>query len=352
MAMLLAGPRGGMNESSRLTKSDGICDVWASNLEQEFRNIRQMVEKYSWVAMDTEFPGIVARPLGDFRSTTDYQYQLLRCNVGLLKLIQVGITFMDPEGNLPPDCSTWQFNFKFSLQEDMYAADSIELLQQSGIDFRRLNVDGIDFMDFSELLITSGLVLMDEVTWLSFHSGYDFGYLLKILTGESLPEDESEFFELLKLFFPNTYDVKFLMKSCKNLKGGLQEVADNLEVKRVGPQHQAGSDSLLTGVTFFKMKQMFFEDQIDQGRFSGHLYGLGAGNVGMDSAAAPIEDVGPGGEIKQGTGKIVNAPDHLETIGLIEGGVKNDSAAIGDKDSALEDGGGSKTADDEGTSAS
>lgn len=315
--MLLAGQRG-MNESGgRMAKSDGICDVWASNLEQEFRNIRQLVEKYSWVAMDTEFPGIVARPLGDFRSTTDYQYQLLRCNVGLLKLIQVGITLMDPSGNLPSDCSTWQFNFKFSLQEDMYAADSIELLQQSGIDFRRLNVDGIDFMDFSELLITSGLVLMDEVTWLSFHSGYDFGYLLKILTGESLPEDEGEFFELLKLFFPNTYDVKFLMKSCKNLKGGLQEVADNLEVKRVGPQHQAGSDSLLTGVTFFKMKEMFFEDQIDAGRFSGHLYGLGAGNVGMDSAAAPIEEVGPAGENKVSTGKIVNAPDHLETVDLL-----------------------------------
>lgn len=28
--------------------------------------------------MDTEFPGVVARPIGEFRSTADYQYQLLR----------------------------------------------------------------------------------------------------------------------------------------------------------------------------------------------------------------------------------------------------------------------------------
>lgn len=45
------------------------------------------------------------------------------------------------------------------------------------------------------------------------------------------------------------------MKSCKNLKGGLQEVADQLELERIGPQHQAGSDSLLTGAAFFKMRE-------------------------------------------------------------------------------------------------
>lgn len=41
---------------------------------------------------------------------------------------------------------------------------------------------GIDVFRFGEVLMTSGLVLMDEVRWISFHSGYDFGYLLKLLT--------------------------------------------------------------------------------------------------------------------------------------------------------------------------
>lgn len=111
---------------------------------------------------------------------------------------------------------------------------------------------------------------------------------------------------------------QYLMKSCKFLKGGLQEVADQLELLRIGPQHQAGSDSLLTGMAFFKMKevrsffsfesssppptpsrpalpvlfhriisqfvsnrfdfnfeQMYFEDNIDDSKYSGHLYGLG-----------------------------------------------------------------------------
>merc|ERR1719369_2650364 len=69
------------------------------------------------------------------------------------------------------------------------------------------------------------------------------------------------------------------MKSCKNLKGGLQEVANELEVLRIGPQHQAGSDSLLTGLTFFKMTEMFFEDAIDDSKYCGHLFGLGTNYV-------------------------------------------------------------------------
>ncbi|KAL3188416.1 hypothetical protein MRX96_003398 [Rhipicephalus microplus] len=225
----------------------GIRDVWASNLEDEFRTIIRVVQKYNYVAMDTEFPGVVARPIGEFRSTADYQYQLLRCNVDLLKIIH--------------------------LTEDMYAQDSIDLLTNSGIQFKKHDEEGINPYEFAQLLMTSGVVLSDNV------NGYDFGYMLKLLTDQNLPVDESEFFELLRIYFPAIYDVKYLMKSCKNLKGGLQEVAEQLELERIGPQHQAGSDSLLTGAAFFKMREMFFEDNIDDAKYCGHLYGLGTSYV-------------------------------------------------------------------------
>ena len=97
---------------------------------------------------------------------------------------------------------------------------------------------------------------------------------------QNLPKTEEAFFENLKLYFPNVYDVKYLMKSCKNLKGGLQEVADMLEVERIGPQHQAGSDSLLTGRAFFKMTEIYFEDELDDSKvgtgvkISGELFDL------------------------------------------------------------------------------
>ncbi|MGH0166569.1 UNVERIFIED_CONTAM: hypothetical protein FKN15_057812 [Acipenser sinensis] len=234
-----------------------ICEVWASNLEEEMRKIRQIIQSFNFIAMDTEFPGVVVRPIGEFRSTVDYQYQLLRCNVDLLKIIQLGLTFMNEDGDYPPGTTTWQFNFKFNLTEDMYSQDSIDLLQNSGLQFKKHEEEGINTLYFAELLMTSGLVLCENVKWLSFHSGYDFGYLVKLLTDTRLPEEEHEFFQILNLFFPAIYDVKYLMKSCKNLKGGLQEVADQLELKRIGRQHQAGSDSLLTGMAFFRMKEVF-----------------------------------------------------------------------------------------------
>nr|XP_050051750.1 CCR4-NOT transcription complex subunit 7-like [Dermacentor andersoni] len=254
----------------------GIRDVWACNLEEEFCTIRDLVQKYNYIAMDTEFPGVVAQPIGKFRSITDYQYQMLRCNVDLLKIIQLGVTFLDENGNKPINFSTWQFNFKFSLAKDMFAQDSIDLLINSGIQFSRHETEGIDPYEFAQLLMTSGVVLSDDVKWLTFHSGYDFGYLLKVLTGENLPADENDFFELLQLYFPCIYDVKYLMKSCRSLRGGLQEVAGQLQLERIGPQHQAGSDSLLTGAAFFKIRKVFFQDKMDDEKFSGFLYGLGA----------------------------------------------------------------------------
>lgn len=104
---------------------------------------------------DTEFPGIVARPIGNFPSKADYHYQCLRCNVDLLKLIQLGITLFAIDGGLPPASgemplnrngfannlmvcpTTWSFNFKFSLEEDMYSEDSIAMLKKAGVDFER-----------------------------------------------------------------------------------------------------------------------------------------------------------------------------------------------------------------------
>jgi CCR4-NOT transcription complex subunit 7/8 len=252
-----------------------IVNVWAHNLNEELAKIMEIVDDYPYIAMDTEFPGVVARPIGCFKNAHDYHYQTLKCNVDLLKIIQLGLCFCNEDGEVLPGVCTWQFNFKFNLSEDMYAQDSIDLLEKSGIDFKEHDVKGIDVSDFGEILMTSGIVLNEDVKWISFHSGYDYGYLLKVLTCQPLPKEEADFFDMLKLYFPCVYDIKYLMKSCENLKGGLQKVSESLNIMRIGPQHQAGSDSLLTAHTFFKMRSLFFENTIDDDKYMGCLFGLG-----------------------------------------------------------------------------
>ena len=40
--------------------------------------IRGIVDEYPYLAMDTEFPGVVARPVGNFKNSGEYHYQMLR----------------------------------------------------------------------------------------------------------------------------------------------------------------------------------------------------------------------------------------------------------------------------------
>ena len=55
-----------------------VREVWRDNLDDEIDMIRGIVDDYPFVAMDTEFPGVVARPVGQFKNSGEYHYQTLR----------------------------------------------------------------------------------------------------------------------------------------------------------------------------------------------------------------------------------------------------------------------------------
>ncbi|KXJ94315.1 CCR4-NOT transcription complex subunit 7 [Microdochium bolleyi] len=326
----LGGERGPRNAGAGKAR---IREVWKHNLEEEMAALMDLVQDYPYIAMDTEFPGIVGRPMGNFRGKSDYHYQCLRVNVDLLKVIQIGISLFNEKGETPPERphpsdghtqskrhgpvpQTWQFNFKFSLQDDMFNQASIDSLKEAGIDFNAMERDGIDPNKFAALLIPSGLVCFPQIKWLSFHGGYDFGYLTKLLNDDKLPKDEFEFDSILKKWFPSVYDVKHLMKYAVKLhanglvtpnpglveifqkfeqKSGLESTADALKIKRVGIAHQAGSDSLLTGKVFFALKERIYDGEIPDDHI-GKIWGLGFSGLEMPIAAhlgAGVENTPP-----------------------------------------------------------
>ena len=55
-----------------------VREVWQDNLAEEMELIRNIVDEYPFLAMDTEFPGVVARPVGNFKNSGEYHYQTLR----------------------------------------------------------------------------------------------------------------------------------------------------------------------------------------------------------------------------------------------------------------------------------
>lgn len=257
-----------------LSQCPMIRDVWAQNLEEEFAVIRSLIADYPYVAMDTEFPGVVAKPVGSFKSPTEFYYQTLRVNVNMLKIIQVGMTLLNEKGEVPEQCCTWQFNFAFSVEKDTYATDSIQLLVQGGINFSYFSAYGIDMNHFASLLLSSGLVRNPDVRWLAFHAGYDFGYLTKVLYNSELPEREEDFLKRFHLLFPSTFDIKYLLRQTSYSHSyGLDYLSDMLKVRRFGNAHQAGSDSLLTGHCYFRLLADHFQG-VEPRQGNGVLYGL------------------------------------------------------------------------------
>lgn len=320
-----------------------IREVWRGNLHQEMEILRGLVDQYPYISMDTEFPGVVARPMGEFQTKASYHYQTVRCNVDLLKIIQLGITLFSVTGDVPPsqlDSSalgvpsrpqyannlimcpcTWTFNFQFSLEDDMYNEESISILKKSGADFEKHAAQGIDPLEFGSLLITSGLTLNIDVNWISFHSGYDFAYLVKMLWCRQLPIDEEQYRALVNIFFPRLLDVKFLWRHANKLvmrgaigsqattilnnlgtKSGLQDLADELGCHRVGAQHSAGSDAWLTGAVFWELRKKIFDGSIPD-EMNGQMWGLtGVGAPASAAAqAAVLAAQGAGGYQQQGT---------------------------------------------------
>lgn len=81
-------------------------------LEKSLDEIRDVIETYPYVAIETQFPGIVARPVAH----KEYQYRSMKVNVDLVNIIQMAFRLTNGRGEAPRLQGTWQFNFSFTLR--------------------------------------------------------------------------------------------------------------------------------------------------------------------------------------------------------------------------------------------
>ncbi len=262
------------NPLSFHSQSNRIKEVYADNFIQEIKNISNYLPQYPYIGMDTEFPGVIYPcPV----ASQDFYYKYTKVNVDKLKLIQLGITLTNDKGEYPPYTCTWQFNLHFDCDKDQHSNESISMLYNSGIDFNLMKNKGIPHSLFAEYLIVSGLVLNEKITWICFNGSSDFAYLLKYLINDFLPDDEESFINLINLYFPNLYDIKYLVNDNEAYKGGLNKLAKELDVERSGEIHQAGSDSQVTSDVFFRLVRNNAISSNDLNNGKNVIYGIGNG---------------------------------------------------------------------------
>ena len=240
----------------------GILDVYRKDVGVVIRCIGKLVKKYSIISIDTEFAGTCMDTIGININPHIIVYQNLRFCVNSSKLIQLGISLCNSYGKRPYPYHSFQFNFMFDVSKDDINVTSRDLLIENGVDFELIKSEGIDPIEFSELLIYHNILANQSLTWISFQGSIDFTYLIKLICND-IPSDHNKFFDILRFMFPVMFDIKSLISRINDLVGGVSKIAKKLGIERVGKCHTAGSDSMLCLLIFNIIKYYcFYPDQV------------------------------------------------------------------------------------------
>lgn len=252
-----------------------VTEVWKHNIVHEFEAISKFAASPNtrYISLDTEFSGFLRQtPLN---ASQEHRYQDMKHNVDTMKMIQLGFTFYNANGE---SSNSWQINFKeFNPTVDPHMETSIKLLMESGIYFNKNQRDGVDAVFLSRLLWRNLILPCRYKTkWITFHGLYDFGYIVKLvtmlITGCPLVNTLGEFLGQIQGIFGNVYDLKNIAKLYGfSEKLGLMKITEKLKIEQTRHHHQAGCDSMLVGEVFWVMKKRL---GLKENGFVGSLYGV------------------------------------------------------------------------------
>ncbi|KAK1589397.1 hypothetical protein Q3G72_033593 [Acer saccharum] len=166
----------------------------------------------------------------------------------------------------------WHYNLS---QELHYLALSLNRYKLLSVDTKLLDFiqgtprDAPEAIVYDELKFNI-ITMHRDLKWVTFHGTYDFTYVLKLFTRETLSNTAQEFVAKASTYLDKVVDLKLAAKYFKGLKdvevGLLSRI---LHVSRFGKAHNVDSDSLLIAQVYAKMT-----DHIEDGSLEGILYGL------------------------------------------------------------------------------
>jgi CCR4-NOT transcription complex subunit 7/8 len=194
--------------------------------------------------MDTEFPGVVVEE-NDY-----YGADVCTRNANATSLIEVGLSLFNRIGERPAGKSTFVFHLRWSKESELYNPKSIELLKRSGLNFTRNSLEGVSHETFASLF-SQHLARNRRVVWLTFHCSHDVAYLQRLALRSKLSHSAADFKRNAAELFPNLVDLKTVAERV-GVMGGLEKLAAELGVARIGKCHSSGSDARLTGDVYFR----------------------------------------------------------------------------------------------------
>lgn len=237
-----------LGSASRPNVARQIRDVWAWNFNAELDEFLATIanEPCAVIALDTEFPGFLCAD--SVNAMLEVRYMSLQHNVDLLQPIQLGLAAAGTNGVLR---GAWNFNLWFDLANSLYNEESVRFLSAAGIDFPRHAIEGIDPRVLAWRFLDCQLVgcHCKSPRWVTFSGWYDWGYLMKVLTGCAMPVTLCEFERVVASFCPHRCELR------DNLpRGSLDNLMAAYGIQRVGYAHTAGSDALATLELFLRVE--------------------------------------------------------------------------------------------------
>ncbi|KAF8732824.1 hypothetical protein HU200_015167 [Digitaria exilis] len=158
------------------------------------------------------------------------------------------------QGDLPQAPSPMialEINLEFDEDARQYNGASIDFLTEQGHRLAEHRDRGVTAKQFLDGLLHP--LLSEHITWIMFHGDRDLGFLTRLLQG-ALPSDRAAFMREVRRQFPIFYDLRVLGQLVKEgFSGKLSVLAEILGVERVGGEHHAGSDALLTMSCFWEI---------------------------------------------------------------------------------------------------